>query len=143
MSAYAIARHGRSPSPTSTPADQLLQALPAGISPIPPALTPQAPDASVLDALIADLADRVAAAVATRLQAAEGQVECEWLDSRGAADYLGVHRDTLRKLAAERTIPAHQDGPGCKLFFRRSDLDAWRRNGGRVRQLSSVLAQAA
>ena len=37
-----------------------------------------------------------------------------------------MHRDTLRKLAAERAIPSEQDGPGCKLYFRRSDLDAWR-----------------
>ena len=41
----------------------------------------------------------------------------EWLDSRHVADYLGVHRDTLRKLAAERSIPCDQDGPGCKLYF--------------------------
>ena len=67
----------------------------------------------------------------------------EWLDSRGAAEYLGVHRDTLRKLAAERTIPAHQDGRGCKLFFRRSDLDEWRRAGGRAVQLASIVADAA
>jgi excisionase family DNA binding protein len=50
----------------------------------------------------------------------------EWLDTRAAADYLGVHRDTVHRLAAERAVPSEQEGPGCKLFFRRSDLDACR-----------------
>ncbi len=43
----------------------------------------------------------------------------EWLDSRHAAEYLGVHRDTLRKLAASGPSHPQQDGPGCKLYFRR------------------------
>lgn len=53
----------------------------------------------------------------------------EWLDARAAAEYLGVHRDTVRKLAAERSIPAYQDAPGCKLYFRRDEIDEWRRTG--------------
>jgi excisionase family DNA binding protein len=67
----------------------------------------------------------------------------EWIDSRHAAEYLGVHRDTLRKLAAERAIPTEQDGPNWKLYFRRSDLDAWRRSGGRPRHLATSLHLAA
>lgn len=67
----------------------------------------------------------------------------EWLDSRTAAEYLGVHRDTLRKLAAERAIPVHQDGRGCKLFFRRADLDEWRERGGRGVHVASLIADAA
>jgi excisionase family DNA binding protein len=51
------------------------------------------------------------------------------MDARTAAAYLGVHRDTLRKLAAERAVPVHQDAPGCKLYFRRDELDHWRRSG--------------
>jgi excisionase family DNA binding protein len=97
----------------------------------------------VLDAVIAELAERVAAAVVSRLGATQDQDAAEWLDSREAAAYLGVHRDTLRKLAAERAIATHQDGPGCKLFFRRSELDEWRRSGGRPAHLSTVVAQAA
>jgi excisionase family DNA binding protein len=62
-----------------------------------------------------------AAAIVARLGTEAGEPVPEWLDSRRAAEYLGVHRDTLRKLAAEHAIPAEQDGPGCKLFFRRSD----------------------
>lgn len=50
----------------------------------------------------------------------------EWLDAEGAATYLCVPKSTLHKLTAECAIPFEQDGPGCKLYFRRSALDAWR-----------------
>jgi excisionase family DNA binding protein len=101
------------------------------------------PGASLIDALVDELARRVAAAVATQLGDPAGSGDDEWLDTRRAAEYLGVHRDTLRKLAAERAVPAEQDGPGCKLFFRRGDLDEWRRSGGRSSHLLSVLPNAA
>jgi excisionase family DNA binding protein len=126
MSAYATARNARALSAITSAGSLSSTGEP-----------------SVLDAVIEDLAERVAAAVVSRLGATHEQEVGEWLDSRGAAEYLGVHRDTLRKLAAERTIPAHQDGRGCKLFFRRSDLDEWRRSGGRVVHLASALADAA
>lgn len=90
---------------------------------------------SILDEFIAQLADRVAARLAEQTNGS-AETTAEWLDSLHAAEYLGVHRDTLRKLAAERSIPSEQDGPGCKLYFRRSDLDAWRQGGGRSRHLA-------
>jgi excisionase family DNA binding protein len=90
-----------------------------------------------VDSLLAQLAECIAAAVIAHLDPPDAP-SAEWLDSRHAADYLGVHRDTLRKLAAERAIPSEQDGPGCKLYFRRSDLDAWRGGGGRPRHLAVV-----
>ena len=31
-------------------------------------------------------------------------------------------------VAAQRAIPSHQDGPRCKLYFRRDELDEWRRS---------------
>jgi excisionase family DNA binding protein len=96
----------------------------------------------ILEGLIAQLADRVTGAVLARLDAPAAS-DAEWLDSRHAADYLGLHRDTLRKLAAERAIPSEQDGPGCKLYFRRSDLDAWRSGGGRPRHLATVAERTA
>ncbi|MGN6869286.1 MAG: helix-turn-helix domain-containing protein [Solirubrobacteraceae bacterium] len=68
-----------------------------------------------------------------RTDARTSEQASEWLDARGAAEYLGVHRDTLRKLAAQRAIPTHQDGPGCKLFFRRDELDEWRRSARPMR----------
>jgi excisionase family DNA binding protein len=97
---------------------------------------------AVFDQLVDCIAERLAAAVAKRLGTDDTE-DAEWFDSRHAAEYLGVHRDTLRKLAAERAIPSEQDGPGCKLYFRRSELDAWRRSGGRPRHLASRLSSVA
>ena len=106
--------------------------------------TRQAADAalahsSILDQLLDHIADRLAAVIADRLVVSDERSD-ERFDSRHAAEYLGVHRDTLRKLAAERAIPSEQDGPGCKLYFRRCDLDAWRHGGGRPRHLASTLS---
>ena len=97
---------------------------------------------SIFDQVLDHIADRLAAVITERLVVPDNRSD-EWFDSRHAAEYLGVHRDTLRKLAAERAIPSEQDGPGCKLYFRRSDLDAWRNGGGRPRHLASTLAAVA
>jgi excisionase family DNA binding protein len=97
-------------------------------------------------ALIRELVDRLAERIATELAERLGPDERDaddWLDCRHAAEYLGVHRDTLRKLAAERAIPSEQNAPGCKLYFRRSDLDALRRCSGRPWHLAANLASAA
>jgi len=99
-------------------------------------------DGSVIELLIDRLVDRVAAAVVARLEMDNADRGDEWFDSAQAAEYLGLHRDTLRRLAASRAIPSEQDGRGCKLFFRRSALDEWRQSGGRVRHLAA-LADAA
>jgi excisionase family DNA binding protein len=101
---------------------------------------------SVLDVVIDQLAERVAQRLAVlidRGSTTEDSGDDEWFDSRHAADYLGIHRDTLRKLAAERAIPSEQDAPNCKLYFRRGDLDAWRLAGGRPRHLATTLSHAA
>jgi excisionase family DNA binding protein len=109
-----------------------------------PQLTEEVAGGSAVDVLVTQLAERVAALVVDRLSCVNNQeAKEEWFDSRHAARYLGVHRDTLRKLAAERTIPSEQDGPGCKLYFRRSDLEAWRQGAGRSRLLTATLAPAA
>lgn len=104
--------------------------------------TPTPVEIVVIDGLIAQLAGRVAAMVVTELSGSDERDD-EWFDSRHAAEYLGIHRDTLRKLAAERSIPSEQDGPGCKLYFRRSDLDEWRHGGGRPRHLAVAVGQGA
>jgi excisionase family DNA binding protein len=88
-----------------------------------------------MDEFISQLAERVVARI-TEQSATPTTGADDWFDSRRAAEYLGIHRDTLRKFAAERAIPSEQDGPGCKLYFRRSDLDAWRQSGGRPRHLA-------
>lgn len=138
MSAYATA-HRQSPHPLRAvegdgnaprPVDNRQRCEPTGM----------VGEAKMLDAVIAVIADRVAEAVTSRLTTAVPDAGPEWLDSRGAAEYLALHRDTLRKLAAERAIPAVQDGPGCKLIFLRTDLDEWRRAGGRAAHLASAVA---
>ena len=83
----------------------------------------------VLDELVDLLAERMAERVQARL-AMRAPEESLWLTTREAAEHLGMHPDTLRRLAAERTIPSEQDGPRCTLHFRRSELDAWRESGG-------------
>jgi len=80
--------------------------------------------AELLDAL----ADRLAPRVAALLE--ESGESDEWLDSHRAAEYLGLTKNALHKLTSARDgIPFEQDGPGCKLYFQRSELDRWRRGG--------------
>lgn len=80
-------------------------------------------------AFIEALDDQVCACLAERLRPHLRTVTLppdEWLDSDGAAAYLSLPRSTLYKLTAERAVPFEQDGPDCKLYFKRSALDAWR-----------------
>ena len=81
------------------------------------------------------LDDGTVAALARRLAPFlhQGPVVAEsdgWLDFEGALNHLGMKRGTLYKLTSARTIPFHQDGPGCKLWFLRSELDEWRLRTG-------------
>jgi excisionase family DNA binding protein len=91
--------------------------------------------AALLDQLVLQLADLVADRLIERSRTEQATSTVAWLDTKQAGEYLGVHRDTIRKLAAERVIPTHQDGPGCKLYFRREELDEWR---GASRQIAGV-----
>ena len=142
MSAYATARLGRSSYSAALDPLERARGVPPGCSydrrPRPTPAHSSSPSDGFLAALIDQTAERIAFTVVAELAAARPNDQDEWLDSRRAAEYLGVHRDTLRKLAAERAIPAEQDGRGCKLFFRRVDLDGWRRRGGRAAHLSTV-----
>jgi excisionase family DNA binding protein len=138
MSAYATAKH-------ASLHQQGLHAVPKSTAQerSAPGILPKrsvSDGERLLDSLVGQLADRVAAAVVERLGATRVEQAPEWLDSREAAAYLGLHRDTLRKLAAERAIPAEQDGPGCKLFFRRNALDEWRAAGGRAGHPAALAA---
>ena len=49
----------------------------------------------------------------------------EWLSVESAAEYLDVKPERVRKLVARRAIPYYQDGPGCRVFLRRRELDNW------------------
>ena len=147
MAAYATQQRELAPRGHSSSSDGLELALMHAMSGQTASPTRRASDAavaesSIVDKLLDHLADRLAAAITERLVVSDNRPD-EWLDSRHAAEYLGVHRDTLRKLAAERSIPSEQDGPGCKLYFRRSDLDTWRHGGGRPRHLASTLEAVA
>jgi hypothetical protein len=52
-----------------------------------------------------------------------------WLATRRAAEHLGITPNALHKLTASRLIAFEQDGPGCRCWFKRSDLDRWRQRG--------------
>jgi excisionase family DNA binding protein len=81
----------------------------------------------VLDALDDDALDLLAARVAGRLVVpVSAPYDDRWIDAKQAAEYLGTTRSSLWKLTAAREIPFSQDGPGCKCWFKRSQLDAWR-----------------
>lgn len=81
-------------------------------------------------ALLADLGPddlrELAAALAPYLPAPHPRVDGGWIDSRRAAEHLGVSRDALKRLTAARAIPFQQERPGARCWFRRTDLDAWR-----------------
>ena len=95
----------------------------------------------LLCALAAQLAPHFVEPIARRVAELLRENEAAgpvWLDSRDAAEYLGVNRDTLRKLAAAGAIPSEQDGPSCKRYFRRDELDQWRQSGGKPARLRRV-----
>jgi len=50
-----------------------------------------------------------------------------WLRTPEAARHLGMSVSELHRRAAAGAIPHEQEGPGAALYFKRSDLDAWRR----------------
>ena len=69
------------------------------------------------------LADRLADRLRDRL---DRDREDGWLDTRGAADYLGISKHALHRLTASREIPFSQSARGARCWFRRGDLDTWR-----------------
>jgi excisionase family DNA binding protein len=98
------------------------------LSPTPQGVAGDVPAQVLLDQLLGRLVDLVADRLLERTAAPSAAQASDWMDAREAAAYLAIHRDTVRKLAAQRVIPAHQDGPRCKLYFRREELDDWRRS---------------
>jgi excisionase family DNA binding protein len=91
-----------------------------------------APETSALTVQLDDASlDRLAAAVATRVSALLPDPAADgWLDSREAAAHLRIHYSTLKERAAAGELPAHQDAPGGPLYFKRSELDEYRRSNG-------------
>jgi len=78
------------------------------------------------------LAERLAPFLREELARMPTPSERQWLNTKQAAEHLGMTTDALHKLTAARAVPFEQEGPGCKCWFQRSDLDHWRQHGGRV-----------
>lgn len=89
------------------------------------------------DRLIEAIAARTAELLLEEMRR-DAQGVDSWMDAKQAAVHLGVHVDTIRRHAASGLIPSHQDGPGSKHYFRRSDLDRWRGGGGAPGHLRAV-----
>ena len=58
--------------------------------------------------------------------AAPGEPD-RWLNTREAAEYAGTTLTALHKAMAAREVHFEQDCPGGKAWFKRADIDAWRR----------------
>jgi hypothetical protein len=70
------------------------------------------------------LAELLAPYLLTREPSAD---EDRWLCTREAAAYAGTTPSALHKAMAAREIHFEQDTPGGKGWFKRADVDAWRR----------------
>ena len=82
-------------------------------------------DRATLDKLADLVAERLAPLVSTPTV-----TPAAWLDSKGAATYLGFESvSPLHKLTARREIAFSQDSTGGKCWFRVADLDAYRLRG--------------
>ncbi len=77
----------------------------------------------VTDETIVRIADVIVDVIADRVSRIQNR---EWLDSQSASQYLGVSRKALYLYVEKKHLPVHQDEPGAKLWFKRSELDAWR-----------------
>jgi excisionase family DNA binding protein len=95
-----------------------------------------------LDALSDGVVRALACRLAPHLMDMKVSEQDGWLDFDGAREYLGIKKGTLYKLTSARTIPFHQDGPRCKLWFLRSELDEWRQTGGARRSRTTHLRAA-
>lgn len=116
MQAYATPEMGSSPQLRLVNSSSPTAAVPA-----------VAAGRDVLNQLLEHLVELVADRVTSQLAAPARDRDNEWFDSNGAAEYLGISRGSVRRLAAEGSIQTEQAGVGCKLYFQRSALDNWRR----------------
>lgn len=82
------------------------------------------------------LVTEIADALAERLgEVAPTPSRSPWLDVPGAAAYLTMTPEALRKAAKRGLLPAHQPfGPGSRYFFHRAELDEHILGRDRVRQ---------
>jgi hypothetical protein len=59
-----------------------------------------------------------------------------WMNSREAAAYAGTTIHALHRAMAAREVHFEQDCKGGKAWFKRADIDAWRRGERRSSKLS-------
>lgn len=71
---------------------------------------------------VAELVERVAQLVLNRLEQRDAAWP-EWMSVETAARYLDVSPERVSKLKARGLLPCYQDGPGCRVFFNRRELD--------------------
>jgi excisionase family DNA binding protein len=94
-----------------------------------PTTKPSLPTPTLAVGLDPETIDALASAVAARVAELlpEPEADC-WLDSRGAAAYLAVPLSTVRAWTARGELPGYQDTEGGNYYFKRSELDEWRRS---------------
>jgi hypothetical protein len=100
---------------------------------------------SDLTRLLGDMVDLLSERIAERVVARlEPQPEHDaWLDVASAAQYIGVHPDTLRKRAKAGLVPFEQEAPGHRIYFLRSELAAWRGAGGAAAEVARLADRPA
>ncbi len=87
----------------------------------------------ILDGLnLGVIAERVAQILQTNQSARTDREWPEWMSVETAATYLDISEERVRKLKDRHGIPYYQDGPGCRIFFYRSELDEWMSGFGRA-----------
>ena len=82
--------------------------------------------AAVIEQLRTELRDDLRRDLQHELQAAAAWPE--WMSIETAARYLDMPVHRIRKLIVRRAIPYIQEGPGCRIFFSRHQLDGWMRS---------------
>lgn len=86
----------------------------------------------ITDELVDRIAERVADLLAERSQDAGEEAGDEWLRGAGAiANYISAPVSRVYALNSAGRIPLEKDG--ANLIAKKSDLDAWLRQGGGVR----------
>ena len=72
------------------------------------------------------LADLIARRLTRTTSTSTSTREDGWLTTAEAAEYLRVSVTTVHRLKARGELPAHQETPNGRLYFRPAELDAWR-----------------
>jgi hypothetical protein len=85
------------------------------------------------NALAEQIAERVAQRLADRAPTA-APVVAEWLDTKGAAEYLGLAPITLELMRTQRRGPTFHKPTRSVVRYRRSELDTWLAGGGKARK---------